>query len=79
VQTHPRGPEEIREEIEQTREELGETVEALAAKTDVKAQARSRIEELKRRARAVTANPAAMKKVGAVAVVVVLGVVIARR
>jgi hypothetical protein len=35
-----RDPEEIREEIEATREDLGETVEALAAKADVKAQAK---------------------------------------
>ncbi len=42
-----RSPEEIRADIEQTREQLGETVEALAEKTDVKAQARSRIESAK--------------------------------
>ena len=33
-------PEQIREEIEATRRELGDTVEALAAKTDVKAHVR---------------------------------------
>jgi hypothetical protein len=38
-----KSPEQIRAEIEQTREELGDTVEALAAKTDVKGQAKSRI------------------------------------
>jgi ElaB/YqjD/DUF883 family membrane-anchored ribosome-binding protein len=38
-----KSPEEIRADIEQTREELGDTVEALAEKTDVKAQAKSRI------------------------------------
>lgn len=43
----PRGPDEIRAEIEQTREELGDTVEALAAKTDVKAQVKERVEEVK--------------------------------
>ena len=42
-----RSPEEIRADIEQTRVEVGDTVEALAAKTDVKAQARQRIEEVK--------------------------------
>jgi uncharacterized protein YdbL (DUF1318 family) len=42
-----RSAEEIRADIEQTREEVGDTVEALAAKTDVKAQARERIEEVK--------------------------------
>jgi Protein of unknown function (DUF3618) len=42
-----RTPEEIRRDIEQTREEVGDTVEALAAKTDVKAQAHARVEEIK--------------------------------
>jgi ElaB/YqjD/DUF883 family membrane-anchored ribosome-binding protein len=40
-------PERIREGIEQTREELGETVDALAAKTDIKAQAKRRADESK--------------------------------
>jgi ElaB/YqjD/DUF883 family membrane-anchored ribosome-binding protein len=40
----PRSAEEIRVEIEQTREQLGETVEALAEKADVKARAHDRIE-----------------------------------
>ncbi len=43
----PADPDQIRAEIEQTREELGETVAALSAKTDVKAQAKARIEETK--------------------------------
>jgi uncharacterized protein DUF3618 len=47
-----RSPEEIRVDIEQTREEVGETVEALAAKTDVKAQARQRAEAIKANAKA---------------------------
>jgi Protein of unknown function (DUF3618) len=38
-----RDPEEIRREIEATRQDLGDTVEALAAKADVKARARERI------------------------------------
>jgi ElaB/YqjD/DUF883 family membrane-anchored ribosome-binding protein len=40
-------PEELREEIAQTREQLGDTVEALAAKTDVKAQAKDRLAAVK--------------------------------
>jgi len=40
-------PEQIRADIEQTREELGETVAALSAKTDVKARAKDRIEGTK--------------------------------
>lgn len=45
--TESRPPEEIRADIEQTREALGDTVEALAEKTDVKAQARDRIDTAK--------------------------------
>lgn len=43
----PRDPEQIQSEIESTREELGETIEALAQKADVKAQAKHRIEDTK--------------------------------
>jgi len=46
-----RGPEEIRREIEHTREELGDTVAALAAKTDVKAQAQQGVEEARQSVR----------------------------
>ena len=45
--TDTQEPDQLREEIEETREELGDTVEALAAKTDVKAQARRKVEETK--------------------------------
>jgi len=45
-----RDPAEIREEIEDTREELGETVAAVAEKTDVKRQAQAKKDELKGRA-----------------------------
>jgi ElaB/YqjD/DUF883 family membrane-anchored ribosome-binding protein len=47
-----RSPDEIRSDIEQTREELGDTVEALAAKTDVKAQAHAKIDDAKQQAKA---------------------------
>ena len=46
-----RGPEEIREDIAQTREELGDTVEALAGKADVKGQAKAKADDVKQRAR----------------------------
>lgn len=42
-----RSPEEIRRDIEATRGELGDTVEALAAKADVKALAKERVTEVK--------------------------------
>ena len=40
-----RDPEQIQREIEETRKELGDTVEALAEKTDVKAQAKRKVQE----------------------------------
>jgi len=40
----------LRSDIERTREELGETVEALAAKADVKARAREKVDDVKVRA-----------------------------
>jgi transposase-like protein len=42
-----RTPEQVRLEIEQTRAELGDTVAALAEKTDVKGQARHAVDEAK--------------------------------
>ena len=45
----PTEPEELRREIEQTRAELGETVEALAAKADVKARAHEAADDVRER------------------------------
>jgi uncharacterized protein YPO0396 len=42
--TETRDPETLKAQIEATREELGDTVEALAAKTDVKAQAKRKLD-----------------------------------
>ena len=50
----PDDPEVLREEIAQTREELGDTVAALSEKSDVKAQASAKAEELKAKAREAT-------------------------
>jgi ElaB/YqjD/DUF883 family membrane-anchored ribosome-binding protein len=47
AQDRDRTPEDIRAEIEQTRAEVGDTVEALAAKTDVKAQAKAKVADIK--------------------------------
>jgi hypothetical protein len=38
---------QLREEIQQTRQDLGDTVEALTEKTDVKAQAKDRLSSVK--------------------------------
>jgi len=65
VGEHERGPAEIREEIAKTREELGETVEALAAKTDVKRQAKAKVQDTKEQLR--TKLDAVKERVGATA------------
>jgi Protein of unknown function (DUF3618) len=49
--TTAKDPEQIQREIEATRHELGDTVEALAAKADVKAHVHRRIEDTKASAR----------------------------
>jgi ElaB/YqjD/DUF883 family membrane-anchored ribosome-binding protein len=49
-ETSSRDPAEIRVEIEESREELGETVAAVAEKTDVKKQAQAKADELKSQA-----------------------------
>lgn len=62
-----RSPEEIRREIASVRGELGNTVEALAAKADVKARARERVEEIKSGAREKAPQAADPERVMAVA------------
>lgn len=47
--TGDRDPEQIRQEIEATRLELGDTIEALAAKADVKAIAHEKVQSAKAR------------------------------
>jgi uncharacterized protein DUF3618 len=66
-----RTPEQIRADIKQTREELGETVEQLAAKTDVKAHAKAKIDSVKQ-------SHAPLIAAGVVAIAIV-GVVLIRR
>jgi hypothetical protein len=45
-----RDPEEIEQEIEQTREELGDTVAAVTDKADVKKQAKAKVSGAKKKA-----------------------------
>src|SRR3954462_9563597 len=47
VENEQKSPEQIRREIEDTREELGDTAAALAAKTDVKARAKEKVDDVK--------------------------------
>ncbi|MFC8568300.1 DUF3618 domain-containing protein [Streptomyces sp. NPDC057245] len=49
-----KGPDELRRQIEQTRGQLGDTVEELAGKADVKGRAKARAADLKDRAGAMT-------------------------
>lgn len=68
----PTSEQELTAEIERTREELGATVEALAAKTDIKARIRAAMSRLavttrKRRGPlAVAAGAAALGSIAAV-------------
>lgn len=43
----PDDPQQLRADIERTREDLGDTVAALAEKTDVKARAKERVAEVR--------------------------------
>ncbi|MFI1067492.1 DUF3618 domain-containing protein [Streptomyces spororaveus] len=45
-------PDELREQVERTRDELGQTIEALADKADIKAQAREKTADMMRHAAA---------------------------
>lgn len=49
-------PEELREQVERTRDELGQTVEALAGKADVKAQVKERVATMKEQAASASAQ-----------------------
>jgi hypothetical protein len=46
------GVDDIEADIERTRAELGQTVEALSAKMDVKGQAQAKVDETKQKAQA---------------------------
>jgi|SRR5690349_757286 len=52
----PQSAPDIQREIEQTRERLGQTVEQLAAKADVKTRAQAKVAEVKTRARVKAAE-----------------------
>jgi ElaB/YqjD/DUF883 family membrane-anchored ribosome-binding protein len=50
--TAQRDPDAIREEINQTREDMGETLDALTAKLDMKSQAKAKADQAKAQAKA---------------------------
>ena len=65
-------PEQLEAEIEAQRAQLAGTVDALAAKLDVKAQAQAKVADLKDRATTETGSPRPDVLAGAVAAVVLL-------
>jgi hypothetical protein len=69
-------PEELRREIERTRRELGETVDALSHKADVKEQARLKKEEVREQ---VSQNPVPLIAVAGGAVALLLLIRLIRR
>jgi hypothetical protein len=79
--------DELRSEIAQTREELGETAAALGAKTDVKGRAKERAQEIKESvaakspptAEAVKENPVPATAIGALLIGFALGWMVAGR
>lgn len=52
----PDDPEQLRAEIERTRERLGRTAKLLVAKTDVKARAQAKVTDLRQRAKGATSQ-----------------------
>jgi hypothetical protein len=74
--TKTRTPAEIQADIEATREELGDTVEALTEKADVKKQAKRKVDEAKAK---VAANQDGMAVIAGVVAVGLLVVWIRRR
>ena len=69
-------PEDIEAEIEQQREQLAETVDALTAKLDVKAQARAKADQFKDRVTTDDGQPRPEVIGGAVGVIVVMGLLV---
>ncbi len=59
-----RDPEQIREEIDETRDQLGDAVEALAGKADVKGQSKAKVDSAKGevKAKVDTARKTAQQK-----------------
>ena len=77
-------PEEIQAEIEQQREQLAGTLDALSAKLDVKSQAKVKVAEVKADVRDRTTDDSGRPRaelivLGATVVVVVVALVVWRR
>jgi F0F1-type ATP synthase assembly protein I len=82
-----RTPDEIRRDIEHTREELADTAAALAERADVKARAHEKVEETRARAHVkveetkakARANPMPPALIAAAVAGVIAGLIILRR
>jgi len=73
-------PDAIREEIERTRDDLADTVDALHAKLDVKGQARAKVDQVKSRATTASGKPRPELVAGAAgAVLLIAGLIWWRR
>lgn len=73
-------PEEIQADIEQQREQLAGTLDALSAKLDVKAQAQAKVAEVKEKATTPSGRPRTEVLVfGATVIVVAVALVMWRR
>jgi ElaB/YqjD/DUF883 family membrane-anchored ribosome-binding protein len=48
VENEQKSPEELRREIDKTRRDLGDTAAALAEKTDIRARAKEKLDDVKR-------------------------------
>jgi hypothetical protein len=68
----PNDPDAIREEIERTRDDLAETVDALHAKLDVKSQARAKVNQVKSQATTASGAPRPDLIAGAAGVVLLI-------
>ena len=68
-------PHELRKEIDATRRELGATVEALAAKTAVKARLHDRVEHVKDTLK----RPVLAAAIAGAAIVLTVGLTLSRR
>jgi MYXO-CTERM domain-containing protein len=78
--TSAKDPEAIRADIERTRDELAETVDALHAKLDVKAQAKAKVADLKTSVTTDSGKPDPTLVIGALGVAaLVVGLVWRRR
>jgi hypothetical protein len=71
----PTDPQQLHAEIAETRADLGATVQALAARTDLKTRAKTALADTTSRARRQPANPKARAALAAGAAILAVGVV----